>query len=158
MIEKPWVGVFKTTRYIVYFSLVAVPWIIIGALLVSANIVINIGFNDGWAGGNIFLISQTAYLVLQFALSVLIYLEVDPWLKYMKFIRIGSLFLAWWYLIWYIAFSILLVVILDDLDGSEVTYMSMFSVMTLSYNLIFHTPVLLVNLMIIIKESTMELV
>lgn len=97
-------------------------------------------------------------MVLQYALSVILYLEVDPWLRYMKFIRIGSLFLAWVYLIFYIAFSILLVVILDDLDNSEVTYMSMFTVMTLSYNLIFHTPVLLVNLMIIIKEISMEFI
>jgi hypothetical protein len=76
----------------------------------------------------------------------------------MKFIRIGSLFVAWIYLIIYIALSILLVVILDDLDNSDVTYMSMFTVMTLSYNLILHTPVLLVNLMIIIKEITMEFI
>ena len=76
----------------------------------------------------------------------------------MKFIRIGSLFVAWIYLIIYVALSILLVVILDDLDNSEVTYMSMFTVMTLSYNLILHTPVLLVNLMIIIKEISMEFI
>jgi len=88
----------------------------------------------------------------------MLFLEIDPWLKYMKFIRLGSLFVAWVYLLFYIAFSILLVVILDDLDGSDVTYMSMFTVMTLSYNLIFHTPVLLVNLMIIIKEISMELI
>ena len=156
MSERPWYSVFKSVRYVVYFSLVAVPWILIGAALCTSNIIINIGFNDGWAAGNIFLISQTAYLLIQYFQSVLLYLEVDPWLKYMKFIRIGSLFMAWAYLMAYIAFSILLVVILDDLDGSEVTYMSMFTVMTLSYNLIFHTPVLLVNLMIVIKEISME--
>ena len=76
----------------------------------------------------------------------------------MKFIRIGSLFLGWAYLIVYAAFSIVLVVILDDWDGSDVTYMSMFTVMTLGYNLIFHTPVLLVNIMICIKEITMEFI
>jgi len=158
LIDAPWYSVFKSVRYAVYFGVVACPWILLGAGLVATNIVINIGFNDGWAGANIFLISQTVYLVLQYALSVILYLEVDPWLIYMKFIRIGSLFLAWLYLIVYVAFSILLVVILDDLDGSDVTYMSMFTVMTLSYNLIFHTPVLLVNLMIIIKEISMEFI
>ena len=76
----------------------------------------------------------------------------------MKFIRIGSLVAAWYYLFVYIVLSILLVVILDDLDGSEVSYMSMYTVMVLSYNLIFHTPVLLVNFMIIVKEISMEFV
>ena len=158
LVDRPWFYMFKTVRYSVYFALVAVPWIILGALLCATNVVINIGFMDGWAGGNVFLISQTCYLVLQYALSVILYLEVDPWLKYMKFIRIGSLIAAWYYLLVYIALSILLVVILDDLDGSEVSYMSMFTVMTLSYNLIFHTPVLLVNLMVILKEISMEFV
>ena len=62
MIERPWYSVFKQVRYAVYFGVVAVPWIALGAALVASNIVINIGFNDGWAGANIFLISQTAYL------------------------------------------------------------------------------------------------
>lgn len=55
--DRPWYSVFKSVRYAVYFGVVACPWIIIGAGLVATNIVINIGFNDGWAGGNIFLIS-----------------------------------------------------------------------------------------------------
>lgn len=57
LVERPWYSVFKTVRYCVYFGVVAVPWIMLGALLVATNVVINIGFNDGWAGGNIFLIS-----------------------------------------------------------------------------------------------------
>lgn len=149
---------FKQVRYVVYFCVVAVPWTLFGAALVATNVVINIAFNDGWAGGNIFLIAQTAYLVLQYVLSVLLFLEIDPWLKYMKFIRIGSLFVSYLYTIMYIIFSILLVVILDDLDGAEITYMNMYTVMVLSYNLIFHTPVLAINIGIILKEISMEFI
>ena len=64
MVERPWYSMFKTVRYSIYLGTIAIPWILIGAGCVAVNIVINIGFNDGWAGGNLFLISQTAYLVL----------------------------------------------------------------------------------------------
>ena len=57
LVDRPWFYMFKTVRYSVYFALVAVPWIILGALLCATNVVINIGFMDGWAGGNVFLIS-----------------------------------------------------------------------------------------------------
>lgn len=157
-VDREWFWMFKQTRYLVYFICVAIPWTLFGAALVATNVVLNIFVNDGWAGGNVFLIMQTAYLAIQYFLSVLLYLEIDPWLKYMKFIRIGSLFVSWVYTLWYIALSILLVVILDDLDGAEVTYINMYTVMVLSYNLIFHVPVLAVNVGIILKEISMEFI
>jgi len=46
-------------------------------------------------------------------------------------------------------------VILEDLDGAEVTYLNMYTVMVLSYNLILHCPILFINFGIIAKEISM---
>jgi len=49
-------------------------------------------------------------------------------------------------------------VILEDLDGAEVTYLNMYTVMVLSYNLILHCPILFINFGIIAKEISMEFI
>jgi len=147
---------FKEVRYIVWFSVAAVPWALFGLLLVLFNILVNIFFNDVWCYGNIWLIANTAYLVLQYTLSVILMLEVDWWLKWMKFIRIGSLFVSVVYTAFYLLGWAVLITILDDLDGHNITYSSVYTVMVLSYNLMFHSPQLIVNFVIILKEATME--
>jgi len=83
-------------------------------------------------------------------------LEFDFFLKWMKFIRIGSLACAWIYFFGYVFWAGVLIWILDDLDGGEITYTNIYSVMVLAYNLIIHTPVLMINLMIMVKEFSME--
>lgn len=156
--DKEWYWMFLRWQYDVYLGLVGIPWVVMGAILVFANFLINIMFNDGWAGGNIFLIANTAYLVIQYLLSVLLFLEIDPWLKYMKFIRIGSLWISCVYLFNYIFFTAILIWVLENLDGSEITYLTMYTVMVLAYNLMLHLPVLAVNLAIILKEISMEFI
>lgn len=49
-------------------------------------------------------------------------------------------------------------VVLDDMDGSEVTWVSMWTVLCLAYNIIIHAPTLLVDFGIAIKELSMEVI
>ena len=46
--------------------------------------------------------------------------------------------------------------VLEDWDNSEVTYTSIYTVMVLSYNLMMHLPILPINLLIVLKELSME--
>jgi len=80
-----------------YLGMVGIPFICISGLLLVGNYLINAWLNDGWGAGNIFLIANTAYATLQWILATLLFLEIDPWLKYMKFIRLGSMFIAFMY-------------------------------------------------------------
>lgn len=61
--DKPWWQVFTTTKYILNIIFAAVPWTLFGLANIGWNVWLNIYFNKGWAGGNIWLILNTAYLV-----------------------------------------------------------------------------------------------
>ena len=66
--------------------------------------------------------------------------------------------MAYIYTIIYIAALVTLIVILDDMDGQEITLVNMFTVMVLSYNLILHAPIIPLNIGIAIKELSMEFI
>ena len=150
--------VFTQVTYILNMVFIALPWTVFGLALIGWNLFLNIDFNEGWAGGNLWLISNTVYLILQFALSIGLFWEIDVWIYWMKFIRIGSLVAAYIYSIGYLAAFITLVVILDDMDGSDINWVSMYTVMVLSYNLILHAPIILMSIGIAIKEFSMEFI
>ena len=46
------------------FWVLAVPWSVFGIIGVVFNIFINVDFNKGWAGGNVFLIGNTLHGIL----------------------------------------------------------------------------------------------
>ena len=56
--------IFTQTTYILNMVFIAVPWTIFGVILISWNLYLNIAFNEGWAGGNLWLIFNTVYLIL----------------------------------------------------------------------------------------------
>jgi len=74
----------------------------------------------------------------------------------MKWIRLFSLLSSYLYTFAYLFAFVTLLVILDDLDGSEASWVNVYSVMVLSYNLILHFPVIPMNFAIAIKEFSME--
>ena len=88
---KPWYSVFSTTSYILNMILFAVPWTLLGGVLVGGNLVLNIWFNHGWAYANIFLIANTVYAIVQYIMSIIIVWEVDIVMQYTRWIRWISL-------------------------------------------------------------------
>lgn len=150
--------VFTQVKYILNIVLIAVPWTLFGLLNIAWNLWLNIYFNQGWAGGNVWLILNSAYLVSQYILSIGLFWEIDVWIYYMKYIRIFSLLSAYLYSIVYALAIVTLMVVAWDLDGAEITWVGMMTAMVISYNLILHAPILLVNFGICFKEFTMEFV
>lgn len=137
---------------------IAVPWTVFGAANIAYNLWLNIYFNQGWAGGNVWLIANTAYLILQYVLSIGLFWEIDVWIYWLKFLRIGSLITSYIYTIGYMMGVVTLFVVAWDLDGAEVTWVGMMTAMVLSYNLILHFPILLIGWGIALKEFSMEFV
>jgi hypothetical protein len=150
--------VFTQVTYILNMVFIALPWTVFGLALIGWNLFLNVDFNEGWAGGNLWLISNTVYLILQFALSIGLFWEIDVWIYWMKFIRICSLVAAYLYSIGYLAALVTLIVILDDMDGADINFVNMYTVMVLSYNLILHAPIILMSIGIAVKEFSMEFI
>ena len=78
---------FWWTRW--YFNLVlfVIPWAIYYALCLAFNLFINITWNRWWAGGNLYLVLNTAYHVLMGLHSVFLAFEFEDYLRYTRYIR-----------------------------------------------------------------------
>jgi len=141
---------------ILNFVFIALPWTAVGFLLVVYDLIFNIWFNDFWAGGNVFLIVYSVYLIVQYILSLGLFWEIDIWLQYTFFIRLFSLFSAYLYMWYFLACFVILMVLINDMDGHEITWDGMFTAFFISYNLLLHWPVLVINFGIAVKELSME--
>ena len=95
-------------------------------------------------------------MIIQYILSIGLFWEIEIWIYYMKFIRIFSLLSSYIYIFGYLFALVTLLVVLDDLDGAQVKWANMYTVMVISYNLILHAPILPLNLGIALKEFSME--
>lgn len=92
--SPPWWDAFTQTAYIINISVIAVPWTLLGAALIIWDLVLNIFFNKGWAGANVFLIANSIYGVIQYIISILVVWEIDPVIKYLHWIRMFAVLLA----------------------------------------------------------------
>ena len=138
------------------YALIGAPWAIFGLGLIGINVWLNIVWNEWWAGANIWLVANTVYLIVQYILSVLLICEFDFMLYWLKFLRWFSLISGYIYTLGYVLAAVKLADIMGDWDGEHIELATLMLAMTLSYNLILHVGILPVNLVIAIKEITME--
>jgi len=85
-----------------------------------------------------------------------IFWEIDPYMLYMKWFRFIDLLTIPINLSIFYTGLMVMFGVLEDWDNSEVTYTSIYTVMVLSYNLMMHLPILPINLLIVLKELSME--
>ena len=152
--SKWWAG-WATTLHRLRF-VPAVPWAIVGLALFLFNVDINITLNRLWGAGNVFLIATTIYGAVQLFLSLLIMFEVGPVLRWLKFIRICNLVTSFWYnAAWLYALAVFLDVLYDRAHyGANLE--SVFLALVLGYNLVVTGYVVPMNIVIAIKELTLE--
>ena len=112
----------------------------------------NVRFNHNWAQGNLFLISNTFYLITQSCLSFWLVVEFPFLLKRMKLIRFFSFMFAFIYNIIYYSFLADYIFILYFQDKSS-DVVTVFESMVFGYNLILHASIIPVNVAIIFKEQ-----
>uniref|UniRef100_A0A7S3IFV7 Uncharacterized protein n=1 Tax=Strombidium inclinatum TaxID=197538 RepID=A0A7S3IFV7_9SPIT len=136
---------------------IGIPWAIIGAVLMGGNVVFNVVGNRWWAGGNILLIYNTLYGFSHYLLSILLVMEIDVWIKYAKFIRllvlVQAAIHASIYLFFLVRFLFLTFLTVSNTKDDLVT---LTEDMFLGYNLLVGLPPLLIDVVIIIKEVSME--
>jgi len=111
--SPPWWDAFTQIPYIVYICIVAVPWTALGAALIVWDLVLNIFFNKGWAGANLFLIANSIYGVYQYVISIFVVWEIDPVIKYLHWIRMFSVLLGIMYTgVWLVGLIQFLIIVL----------------------------------------------
>lgn len=147
---------FFKKKWILNVVLIAVPYSALGLGCVAFNVILNLIFNKFWAGGNIFLIANTVYLIMQYFLSILVIWEIGPWLKYVHYVRLFSLLSSYLYSLLYIAALVRYFSLILEWDGREPDVDELFLVCVIGYNLVLHSTVIPVNFAIAIKEFSME--
>jgi len=80
-----WLWIF---RYYFNLGFVAIPWTIYYVIMMGFNIYVNIAWNKWWAGGNIFLVANSAYHVLMGLHSIFLVYEFEAYLRWTRVIRV----------------------------------------------------------------------
>ena len=151
-----WLQVFQ---YIINFWVIAIPWTVYGFWSVMWNVFLNIDFNRDWAGGNITLMSITFTMIVQYAISLLLYFEIDSILKHIKFIRFINLMYSVGFNVIYALSGIKFYYMVSDYVNTpygKAEWFDLYMCMTIGYNIILHGGNFNVNSAIIIKEFSLE--
>jgi hypothetical protein len=126
--------------------------------MIAWNFWLNIGANDWWAEGNVFLVYNTVYLLIQGFLSMWLAFEIPTWLKHMKAIRFLSMVAANTYNILFALGLFKWISMIWWEDNSNANIMTLLVNMNIGYNLIVHWSIVPVNIAIVLKEASMEVV
>ena len=107
-----------------------------------------------FAYGNVFLIFNFIYLVIQSFLSLIIVAEVPIWLRYMKIVRFGSLMIAIVFIgIWSVQLADFIWLMLQK----EYQVVFIMEQLVFGYLLIFNTLNMPVSFIIVVKEILIEI-
>jgi|APSaa5957512535_1039671.scaffolds.fasta_scaffold181580_1 hypothetical protein len=111
-----------------------------------------------WAGGNLWLLGNTAFMFTETIHSWLLFLEWPFYLRH-------SILLRWWYIIVGSIYSAQLVsdffavVGMQDWETYDTyenyTFIDMFTTMFLAYNCLLHFPAVPITILLIAKEIEM---
>jgi len=150
-------------KWVYSIVFIGIPWSLVTWLFIVGNIVVNSWLNEGWAEGNLFLLGNTIYAMVQTFLGWNLFLEFYPYLQWFAFIRILSLFGAVVYNSVYLTFlfgwlsEIFVLPIEEDDPFAEIGIFDVVANMMMVYNSILHAPIFVLNAGIIWKESVMLL-
>jgi len=148
----------KVFRWFINLFFLAIPWSFISQILLGYNLFFNIKWNFLWAGGNVWLLFNTIYLIEQTIHSVFLTVEMPFWMKFNKVGRWISLILASIYNTLFLIMFCDFIALLFFYDKSEYGIGYLFESMFFAYNIIIHFPITFVNSMIISKEFSMEFI
>ena len=144
-------------RYMINLVFVALPWAVVSAACVGWNLYFNANWNEMWAGGNVWLMANTFYILFQGFASIMLAFELPIWLRTFRTTRFWSfvfatvynlvfftLALEWWDMLYVVN------------DKSSYDFVDIFINMCLGYNIVLHFTIIPVNTFIIVKEISME--
>jgi hypothetical protein len=155
-----WWEIFWYFRWVWNFAFIFCPWVLFSLFLVAMNITLNVIMNNDWAQGNVGLIFNTIYLLVQVGFSWPLLLELPIYMRTFRLFRICSFTWAMGYSAFY------LYVILDWVyqiyweptkTYEQYQFIDILLNMYLAYNIVFNLHIMPVNLTIIFKEFSLML-
>lgn len=148
---------FMVFRWLLNLILVSVPWTFCAQIMFAWNIMFNAKWNFLWAGGNVYLLLNTAYAYIQTWMSVFLVAEGPIFMRHAKLFRFISLLMAFLYNAGYWIQVADFMLLLFEYDKATFDIFYMLESMFFGYNIILHFPIIILNQVIIIKEVTLEL-
>jgi hypothetical protein len=146
-------GVF---RWIINLIFIALPWMFVAQLFMMYNLWFNIKWNFLWAGGNVFLLVNTIYMIQQSIHSSFLVTELPVWMKWNKGGRWFMLVLAMLYNLFFIGTFADFLLLLYVYDKSDYGFGYVMESMFFGYNLVIHFPIAILNTVVIFKEFSLE--
>jgi len=144
-------------RYLLNVIFVAIPFTIVDILCIGWNLWFNAKWNEAWADGNMWLMVNTVYILIQGVAAFMLAFELPIWLVSFRVFRFWSFVLAitynfiffclaleWWDMLYIVS------------DKTKYDFVDIFINMCLGYNIILHFTIIPINLFIIGKEISME--
>ena len=86
-------------RYLINVFLIGVPWTMFAIAMVVYNFWFNIQFNDFWAEGNFWLITNSVFISIEALISIFDAFELPIFLVTMRLLRLVSIFFCFLYII-----------------------------------------------------------
>jgi len=148
----------SVARWAINAYIFGIPFTLYCFIAMIWNLFINIKWNKLWAEGNLFLLANTLYLFIQINMSLNLAFEVPFVMKMIKPFRVISFMSAVVYTAFFYgtAFEWVYQLLAEDKNDFETSgYFGLFINMVLIYNIIFHAPVIPINIFIILKELTL---
>ena len=146
-------------KYLLNVAFIVMPMAFFEFLFICYNVYFNAVWNRMWANGNVYLLLNTAYLIYQCFISLMIALEYPFFMREFRLFRFFSLLFAIYYnlifggifLEWYRELYME-----DEQSYESYDVVDVIFNMFLVYNVILHFPVVFVNCFIIFKEVSLE--
>jgi hypothetical protein len=142
-------------RWIANFIFVGMPWFTFSMIMILVNVIFNVWLNSIWADGNLLLVANSAYLVIQTLLSWPLVFEIPFYLNELKFFRTFSVVVSWVYMMFYVFVSADWAYMLwlePEATYEQYDVVSVLTNMFFAYNIVFNLHIIPVNMMIIWKE------
>lgn len=155
MRDAKWYTYIWYFRWILNFIFFAAPYFSFSIIMIAINLILNIFLNKLWAGGNLLLIFNTIYLVVQTIFSWPLIFEIPLYLSWFRFFRIFSVLAAFVYSAVYgfVVADWMYQIYFEPVKAyEEYQFIDILANMYLAYNIIFHLHVLPINLAIVVKE------
>lgn len=154
--DAEWYEYLYYYKYLINIIGIALPWTLFVLCLFGYNLYFNIKLNRLWAGGSIWLICETLFLMWQGMVSIITVFEIPIFVRAFRVMRwvdvLVSIFSCVPYGILFFEWLMQLFIY----DRSEYQVADLGWNMFLGYNVILHWPVLPINVVIVIKEISME--
>lgn len=147
-------------KWIINLWVVGVPWLFVLLAVFGYNLYVNIAWNHWWAEGNVYLMANTIYIMVQSLVSLPLMFEIPPLLRFFKPFRVLSLLSSILYNCFFIAsiadfFYIAKAEPKEDFEDEGQFFGDAILSLFLIYHIVENFPIMLLNLGIMLKEAVL---